>query len=72
MLRLNLSDLGKGLIVAVLVAFLGAVQSALTGHGLDIASYDWNAILDISWKAAAAYLGKNLLSDSQGKFLGKV
>ena len=71
-LRLDLKDLSKGLVVAVLVVVLGALQQALTSHGLDLTAYDWNAILDVAWKAAAAYLGKNLLSDSEGKVLGKI
>ena len=71
-LKLNLKDVSKGLVVAVLVVVLGALQQALTSHGLDVALYDWNAILDVAWKAAIAYLGKNLLSDSEGKVLGKI
>lgn len=71
-LKLNLKDAGKGLVVAVLVVFLGAIQQALNGHGLDIFAYDWAGILDVSWKAAFAYLSKNLLSDSDGKVLGKI
>jgi hypothetical protein len=67
---LNRADLLKGLVVAVLVALLGAVQQALTGHGLDVTSFDWAGILDVSWKAGLAYLGKNLFTTSDGKFAG--
>ena len=70
--KLNLKDLSKGLVVAVLVVVVGAIQSMLGTHGLDFASYDWAGILDVAWKAAVAYLGKNLISDSDGKVLGKI
>lgn len=59
-------DFAKGLVVAVLVVVLGALQQALTAHGLDVSAYDWAAILDVAWKAAIAYLSKNLLTDSEG------
>jgi len=71
-LRLNLGDLSKGLVVAVLVVVLGAIQQALSAHGLDFATYDWAAILDVAWKAAVAYLGKNLLSNDEGKVFGRI
>jgi len=67
---LNRVDLWKGLVVAVLVALLGAVQQGLTGHGLDVATYDWAGILNVVWMAAAAYLSKNLLTTSEGKVAG--
>lgn len=71
-LKLNKADFYKGLVVAGLVAFFGALQQALNGQGLDVASYNWNAILDVTWKATAAYLSKNLLSDSKGRVLGRI
>lgn len=69
---LGRSDIVKGLIVAVLVALLGAVQQALIGHGFDVGAYDWATILDVSWKAGLAYIGKNLLTTSDGKFMGAI
>ena len=71
-LRLNVRDLGKGLVVAVLVVLFGAMQDGMTVHGLEFVAYDWAGILDVAWKAAAAYLSKNLLSDEEGKVLGKI
>lgn len=71
-LRLNLKDVVRGLVVAVLVVVLGAVQQALQDKGLDFASYDWPAIFDVAWKAAVAYLGKNFLSTPDGKVLGRI
>ena len=71
-LRLNLKDVSKGLSVAVIVVILGALQQAFTTHGLDVTAFDWNGIIDVAWKAAIAYLSKNLLSDSGGRFLGRI
>lgn len=72
MFKLGQSDFIKALVVAVLVAFLGALQAALTQHGLDVVSYDWAGILDVAVKAGVAYLGKNFLTDADGKVLGKI
>lgn len=71
-LRLNLKDLSKGLVVAVLAVVLGSIQQMVTAHGLDFASYDWVSILDVAWKATGIYLAKNLLSDQDGKVFGKI
>ena len=71
-LKLNLSDVSKGLVVAVIVAILGILQQMFTEHGLAFAMFDWAGILDVAWKAAVAYLGKNLLSDQNGRVLGRI
>ncbi len=71
-MKLDPKDLGKGLAVAVIVVVLGLLQQAFTAHGFDVAAFDWGSILDVAWKATAAYLAKNLFSDSQGRVLGIV
>lgn len=71
-LKLDLKDAGKGLVVAVLAVVLGALQQAVTAHGLDLAAYDWNNIINIALTAAGAYLAKNFFSDSSGKFGGVI
>lgn len=71
-LRLNLRDVSKGLVVAVIVVVLGALQQAFQTNGLDISAFDWAGILDIAWKAGLAYLGKNLVSDGDGRVLGRI
>ena len=70
--RLKLNDLTKGLVIAVLAVVLGAIQESLTTHGLDFSAYDWRGILDLTWKVVGVYLTKNLLTDSNGKVLGKI
>lgn len=69
---LNRRDLINGLVVAVLGAFLAALQQGLAMHGLDLASYDWKLIVDVSLTAAGAYISKNLFSDKSGSFAGVV
>jgi hypothetical protein len=69
---LDRRDLINGLVVAVLGAFLAAVQQGLTAHGLDIGAYDWKLIADVSLTAAGAYISKNLFSTRAGSFAGVV
>lgn len=71
-LKLNLQDLAKGLFIAVLGVVLGAIQQGLTAHGIDFASYDWQSVFNIALSAAGLYLSKNLLSNSDGKALGRI
>ncbi len=70
--RLDWKDFGRGLSLAVLTVVVGAIHQALTAHGYDFASYDWGGILDLAWKTASLYLGKNLLSTENGKVLGRI
>lgn len=71
-LKLNFKDLGKGLSVAVIVALLGALQQAVSGHGFDFASFDWAGIMKAVELAFTGYVAKNLFSNEQGKFLGRI
>lgn len=71
--RLGWADLVRGLIVAVLSAVLTYLYSGLLGDGtLDLAELDWRKVGGISAAATAAYLLKNLVSDADGKALGKI
>ena len=71
-LKLNFSDISKGLVVAVAIVVLGGLQQMVTAHGFDFASYDWSSLFDLAWKAFVAYLSKNLLTDENGKVFGKI
>jgi hypothetical protein len=68
--RLDSSDLAKGVALAVITAVLGALQQALTAHGLDVGAYDWALIGQTAGAAFIAYLGKNFFSTEDGKVLG--
>jgi len=63
---LNLKDLLKGLIVAVLAPAIVIIQQSLD-EGVLV--FDWKQILMASLAGAGAYLLKNFLSNSAGKFL---
>jgi hypothetical protein len=71
-LSLDRKDLIEGIAMAVVVAVLGALQQAVTGHGFDIAAYDWASIVDVAVKAGAAFISTNLLTTKDGKLLGAV
>ena len=71
-LKLNLGDLSKGLVVAILVAVLQILLNLLQSKGLGITGSDLSNLIDISLKAGAAYLLKNLFSDSNGLVLGMI
>lgn len=72
LLKLNVRDLLKGLVVAVLAVVLGAVQQMVVAHGFDFGAYDWNSIVNVAITAGGAYLMKNLFTDSTGKVLGAI
>jgi len=71
-LRLNFKDLGKALVLFVLVTVLQLVLDLLNSKGLSITTADLSQVFDLSIKAVGAYLLKNLFSDESGKFLGAV
>lgn len=68
---INWADFGKGLLVAVLTAFLGGILLPLTTPPMHFPTpAEWNAIEVLSGAAAAGYLLKQLGTNSDGK-LGK-
>ena len=72
LLQLNTNDFLKGLIVAILVVVLGALQQSLNSCGLNLNCFNWSALFKIAYQAGLAYLAKNLLTSKNGKFLGKI
>lgn len=80
LLRLNLSDLKKGLITGVASSIVIGVVVAMAGivqqPNFDILTVDWASVGHIAVNAGFAafvgYIGKNLLTDSQGKVLGRL
>jgi hypothetical protein len=75
-LMLNGRDLAKGLVSAVCAGVLLAVIGIFSQPNFDLFTVDWYSVGKLAANAAVSafvgYLGKNLLSDSDGKFLGKV
>lgn len=65
---LHISDFAKGLIVAIITALISGCMTSLNKGTLpDLA--DLKAIAITALAAGLAYLSKNLLSNSEGKFL---
>ena len=65
--KLDFKDLGKGLITAVLASVLLFVYNGITSG----APIDWNQVLQLAVSSGLGYLMKNLLTDNEGKLLGK-
>jgi hypothetical protein len=66
--NLNLQDLAKGLIVTVLTSVLTIAYNTVNAGSL---TFDWKAIGLTALTSGLAYLMKNLLTNSEGQFLGK-
>jgi len=59
---LNLTDLGKGLLVAVGGAAITAVENVMQAGSL---SFDWKAIGSVALAAGLSYLGKNFFTPAK-------
>lgn len=72
---INLKDIAKGGIVAVLIGILQPVLLILKSPGFDFATANWPLIFEVAINGAiagfASYLMKNFFSDEGGKVLGK-
>lgn len=65
---INLKDIIKGVIVAVWVALLGNIRAIINTGSLPTVA-EWKTIGMACLWAWLSYLVKNLLTDSNGKFL---
>lgn len=75
MFRLNMSDVMRGLVTAVVAGCVFAIAGVFQQPGFDLFSADWGAILSMAINAGFAalvgYLGKNFLSKN-GSFMGRI
>lgn len=69
-LRLNWSDLGKGLLVAVGAAVFAKLGEVMNAPGFDFISYDWHSLVSLAIAAGGSYVVKNLFQDGNGVLLG--
>ena len=69
--NLNWGDLGRGLLVAFLTAFLGGVLELLQTGVLPLTWVLLQPIVEISLAAGVSYLLKNLFTNSEGEILKK-
>lgn len=74
--RLNVKDFGKGAVTAVVAAVVITLYGVVSQVGFDVFSADWGGVLSSALNAALAafvgYIGKNFISDSEGKVLGRL
>jgi hypothetical protein len=66
--KINVWDLTKGLIVAILASVLVLVKDTLSGGSLN---FDWASIAQSGLLSAVAYLLKNLFTNQNGELLKK-
>jgi len=67
-LNLNIEDLAKGLIITILTSVLTIAYNTVSAGSL---TFDWKSIGLAALTSGLAYLMKNLLTNSEGQFLGK-
>jgi hypothetical protein len=67
---INWADFGKGIIVAIITAFLATIEGIVDAGGLPSLS-ELKTALIIGGTAGVAYIIKNLLTGSSGVFLKK-
>ena len=67
-LNINLNDLGKGLILAVLTSVLTVIYTTVQAGNL---TFDWSLIASTALTSALGYLLKNLLTNSEGQTFKK-
>ena len=65
-LNLNWKDFGKGLLLAVLTAVLGAIYTTLQAGSF---SFDWKQIGTLAATSFMAYIMKNLFTNSNGEVM---
>jgi hypothetical protein len=76
MWKLNLKDVAKGAVTAVVAAALMSVFAIVSQPNFDLFTVDWasiaNAAVNAAFAAFVGYLGKNLLTDERGKVFGRL
>ena len=72
LMKLNLQDFLRGLVVTVITAVLVFLLKLLDENGLALDLADLQAIGQIAITSGVAYLLKNLVTDKQGKLGGRI
>ena len=68
--RVNLGDLGRGLLVAVLSTVFLAFGTALNAENFLFASFDYASLIQVAMASGMAYVVKNFVTSEQGNLLG--
>ena len=73
---INIKDLSKGLVIAVLGGFILPLLAAIQTPGFDILTANWGAILTLGLNGAIAafsgYMVKQFFSNKKGQMFGKI
>lgn len=70
--KLNISDVAKGIAVAVLTAVLQFLYQFVVSNGLNFTKTDLSQLLGVAVLALLGYLSKNFLTSPDGKLLGRI
>lgn len=70
--RINLRDVAKGLVMAVLGAVVTFILQMADMPGFSVYAIDWSEIARIGFAASMTYILKNFLSTSDGKVMGTI
>jgi len=75
-LTLDWNDIAKSLIMVLLGGFALPLLAAIQTPGFDVFTANWGQILTLAINggiaSGAAYLLKNLFSDSEGRVFGRI
>jgi hypothetical protein len=73
---LDLKDIIKGAIVSAGVAFIYTTYNFVGSETFNLFHTDWQEVINVTFKASylsfVSYIIKNALTDSSGKFMGKI
>lgn len=73
---INIKDVSKALVMAVLSGAFMPILAILQTPGFDIATANWHAIGSLAINGAVlgfvSYMIKNFFSDSEGKLFGRI
>lgn len=68
--RVNLGDIGRGTLIAVLSAVFVSFGTALNAENFSFASFNYASLFQVAVASFMAYLVKNFATDSEGTILG--
>ena len=71
-LRLNVGDLVRGIIVAILGSVFAYLLPIFNAQDFQWTQIDWNLVMKIAMSSLVGYLAKNWMTDENGKVLGKI
>lgn len=74
MYKLGGNDFFKGAVTAVFTGVVVTLYSLVTQADFNVFTADWgrilNDVMNVGFAAFLGYIGKNFLSDEEGKFAG--